>query len=132
MQLKPKCRVLSFYYGLEIKQVFFFVFDIEPVMVAALQLVQRTVKHFDVIPKQGCKVADRTQCVQILLGLCSLKIQHVNYFQNFALFIQNSLLLNQYIAGIDLKVFENSHCTHFVESHLKLRYIPFWMSWMVS
>jgi hypothetical protein len=49
----------------------------------------------------------------------------VNYFQNVTLFIQNSLLLNQYIAGIDLKVFENSHGTPFVESHLKLRYIPF-------
>jgi hypothetical protein len=66
-----------------------------------------------------------TQCVQILLGLCSLKIQDVNYFQNFTLFIQNSLLLNQYIAGINWKVFKNSHCTPFVESHLKLRYIPF-------
>jgi hypothetical protein len=66
-----------------------------------------------------------TQCVQVLLGLCSLKIQDVNYFQNFTLFIHNILLLNQYIAGIDLKVFENSHCTPFVESHLKLRYIPF-------
>jgi hypothetical protein len=62
-----------------------------------------------------------TQCVQVLLGLCSLKIQDVNYFQNFTLSIQTSLLLNQYIAGIDLKVFENSHCTPFVESHLKLR-----------
>jgi capsular polysaccharide biosynthesis protein len=41
-----------------------------------------------------------TQCVQVLLGLCSLKIQDVNYFQNFTLFIQNSLLLNQFIAGI--------------------------------
>jgi hypothetical protein len=61
-----------------------------------------------------------TQCVQVLLGLCSLRIQDLNYFQNFTLFIQNSLLLNQYIAGIDLKVFENSHCTPFVESHLKL------------
>jgi hypothetical protein len=38
---------------------------------------------------------------------------------------QNSLLLNQYIAGTDLKVFENSHYTPFVESHLKLRYISF-------
>jgi hypothetical protein len=26
-----------------------------------------------------------TQCVQVLLGLCSLKIQDVNYFQNFTL-----------------------------------------------
>jgi hypothetical protein len=42
-----------------------------------------------------------TQRVQVLLGLCSLKIQDVNYFQKFTLFIQNSLLLNQYIAGID-------------------------------
>jgi hypothetical protein len=30
-----------------------------------------------------------TQCVQVLLGLCSLKIQDVNYFHNFTLFIQN-------------------------------------------
>jgi hypothetical protein len=45
-----------------------------------------------------------TQCVQVLLGLCSLKIQDVNYFQNFTLLIQNSLLLNQYIAGIKWKV----------------------------
>jgi hypothetical protein len=44
----------------------------------------------------------------------------VNYFQNFTLFIQNSLPLNQYIARIDLKVFENSHCTPFVESHFKI------------
>jgi hypothetical protein len=57
--------------------------------------------------------------------MCSLKTQDVNYAQNFTLSIQNSLLLNQYIAGIDWKVFENSHCTRFVESHLKLRYIPF-------
>jgi hypothetical protein len=42
-----------------------------------------------------------TLCVQVLLGVCSLKIQDVNYFQNFTLFIQNSLLLNQYIAGLD-------------------------------
>jgi hypothetical protein len=48
----------------------------------------------------------------------------MNYFQNVTLFIQNSLPLNQYIAGIDLKIFENSHCAPFVESHLKLRYIP--------
>jgi hypothetical protein len=41
-------------------------------------------------------------------------IQDVNYSQNFNLFIQNSFPLNQYIAGIDLKVFENSHCTPFV------------------
>jgi hypothetical protein len=66
-----------------------------------------------------------TQCVQVLLGLCSLNIQDVNYFQIVTLFIQNSLLLNQYIAGIDWQVFENSHCTAFVESHLKLWYIPF-------
>jgi hypothetical protein len=46
-------------------------------------------------------------------------------FSKFTLFIQNSLLLNQYIAGIDLKVFENSHCAPFVKSYLKLRYIPF-------
>jgi hypothetical protein len=46
-------------------------------------------------------------------------------FSKFHSFIQNSLLLNQYIARIDLKFFENSHCTPFVESHLKLRYIPF-------
>jgi hypothetical protein len=26
-----------------------------------------------------------TQCVQVLLGLCSLKIQDMNYFQNFTL-----------------------------------------------
>jgi hypothetical protein len=35
---------------------------------------------------------EHTQCVQVLLGLCSLKIQDVNYFQNFTLIIQNSLL----------------------------------------
>jgi hypothetical protein len=67
----------------------------------------------------------RTQWVQVLLGLCPLNIQDVNYFQNFTLFIQNNLALNQYMAGINLKVSENSHCTPFVESHLKLRYIPF-------
>jgi hypothetical protein len=42
-----------------------------------------------------------TQCVQVLLGLCSLNIQDVNYFQNITPFIKNSLPLNQYIAGID-------------------------------
>jgi hypothetical protein len=57
-----------------------------------------------------------TQCVQVLLRLCSLKIQDVNYFQNFNLFIQNSLLLNQYIAGIAFKTAVHS----------------LWMSWMVS
>jgi hypothetical protein len=42
-----------------------------------------------------------TQSVQVLLGLCSLRIQDLNYFQNFILFTQNSLPLNQYTAGID-------------------------------
>jgi hypothetical protein len=43
-----------------------------------------------------------TQCVQVLLELCSLKIQDVNYFLNFTFFyIQKSLSLNQYIAGMD-------------------------------
>jgi hypothetical protein len=65
------------------------------------------------------------QCVQVLLGPCPLVIQDIKYFQNFTLFIQNSLPLNQCIAGIDLKVSENSHCTPFVKTHLKLRYIPF-------
>jgi hypothetical protein len=59
-----------------------------------------------------------TQRVQVMSGLCPLNMQDVNYFQNFALFIQKSLPLNQYIAGIDLKVFENSRCTPFVESHV--------------
>jgi hypothetical protein len=57
---------------------------------------------------------ETTQCVQVLLGLCSLKIQDVNYFQNFTLFFHNSVLLNHYIGVIDLKVFEKSHCTPFV------------------
>jgi hypothetical protein len=59
-------------------------------------------------------ITHHAQCVQVLLGLCSLNIQDVNYLQNFTLFNQNSLPLNQY-----------SHCTPFVESNLKLRYIPF-------
>jgi hypothetical protein len=42
-----------------------------------------------------------TVCPGSVRGLCSLKIQDVNYFQNLFLFIQNSLPLNQYIAGID-------------------------------
>jgi hypothetical protein len=46
----------------------------------------------------GCA---HTQCVQVFLGLCSLKLQDVNYFQMFTLFIQNSLPLNEYIAAID-------------------------------
>jgi hypothetical protein len=52
------------------------------------------------------KAGGITQCVQVLLGLCSLKIQDLNYFQNFTLFIQNSLLLNQYVAG-GIKRFNN-------------------------
>jgi hypothetical protein len=48
-----------------------------------------------------CIFLDYTQCVQVLLGLCSLNTQDINYFQNFTLFIQNSIPLNQYIAGID-------------------------------
>jgi hypothetical protein len=71
---------------------------------------------------RNCK--RHTQCVQVLLGLCPLNIQDMNYFQNFTLLIQNSLPLSQYIAGIDLNVYENSHCTPFVESHVKLRTSP--------
>jgi hypothetical protein len=86
--------------------------------------IWKTLIEHQIYPKElvACKLKwILTQCVQVLLGLCSLKIQDVNYFQNFTLFIQNGLLHNQYIAGIDFKVFENSHYTPFVESHLKLR-----------
>jgi hypothetical protein len=60
------------------------------------------------------KILMHAQCVQDLLGLCPINIQDASYFQNFTLLIHSSLPKNQYIAGIDLKVFENSHCTPFV------------------
>jgi hypothetical protein len=65
---------------------------------------QKHVKNFDFKNRReetSYKTQAYTQYVQVLSGLCSLKIKDVNYFQNFTVFIQNSVLLNQYIAGID-------------------------------
>jgi hypothetical protein len=72
-----------------------------------LKIVVKTAFHtlIHTYTQQEAKPYNKISCVQILLGLCALNIQDVNYFQNFTLFIQNSLPLKQYIAGIDLKVF---------------------------
>jgi hypothetical protein len=67
-----------------------------------------------------------TQCVQVLLGLCSLKIQDMNYFQNITLFIQNSLLLNR------LKSFRKQSQYSFCGITFKTAVHSLWMSWMVS